>query len=184
MHSSGMRNARLLTVYHGGFRISPRRGCQLPMGAPTYDFVKISPKTAWNLKNLDTGGRGVVSLVPPLDPPIIVATVSWLGFLLLRGGLPSEGGSACPWHCGKADPRVNRMTRASENISLAHTSCADGKNKGGHSTYPDFIAGSSSYIARILWLTGNWLVQGSQGDGQWCQLQKNSSVNHVHHGYS
>ena len=40
----------------GGSRISPRRGRQLRRGAPTYDFAKIFPKTAWNWKNLDRGG--------------------------------------------------------------------------------------------------------------------------------
>ena len=58
------------TISSGGSRISPRRGRQLPGGAPTYDFAKISQKTAWKWKNLDPWGGGA-SLAPPLDPPLI-----------------------------------------------------------------------------------------------------------------
>ena len=52
--------ARIFKNISGGSRISPRRGRQLPGGgAPTYDFAKNFPKTAWNLKNLDPGGGRV-----------------------------------------------------------------------------------------------------------------------------
>ena len=33
-----------VSLVSGGSRISPRRGCQLPRGAPTYDFAKFSQK--------------------------------------------------------------------------------------------------------------------------------------------
>ena len=36
----------LLARTSGGSRISPRRGRQLPRGAPTYDFAKFGQKTA------------------------------------------------------------------------------------------------------------------------------------------
>ena len=39
-----------------GSRISPRWECQLPGGA-NIRFCQISPKTAWNWKNLDSRGR-------------------------------------------------------------------------------------------------------------------------------
>ena len=44
----------------GGSRISPRRGRQLPSGAPTYDFVKISQKIHEIERIWTPGGGGRV----------------------------------------------------------------------------------------------------------------------------
>ena len=79
----------------GGSRISPRRGHQLPRGAPTYDFAKFSPKQH-EIEIIWTPG-GLASLVLPLDPPL--------------GGFPSRGGSA-------SLPTLDRMTHAYENITF------------------------------------------------------------------
>ena len=54
------------------FRISPRRGCQLPRGAPTYDFIKFS-QNCMKLKEF--------------GPLLRSATA--------RGGSLSRGGSLC-----------------------------------------------------------------------------------------
>ena len=60
------------TICSGGSRISPRRGHQLPLGVPTYDFAKFSRK----LHEIEGfwmpggGGGGRISR-PPLDPPMI-----------------------------------------------------------------------------------------------------------------
>ena len=52
----------------GGSRISPRRGRQLPRGAPTYDFAKFSQKLH-EIERIWPPGRRT-SLAPPLDPPL------------------------------------------------------------------------------------------------------------------
>ena len=58
-----------ITIYFsGGSKISPRRGRQLPGGAPTYDFVNICRKLHENEENL--AARGRASPAPPLDPPL------------------------------------------------------------------------------------------------------------------
>ena len=46
-----------LCVYSGGSRISPRRGRQLPGGAPTYDFAKFSQKLH-EIERIWTPGEG------------------------------------------------------------------------------------------------------------------------------
>ena len=51
----------------GGSRISPRRGCQLPRGVPTYDFAILSQKLHKIERIWVPGGA---SLAPPLDPPL------------------------------------------------------------------------------------------------------------------
>ena len=57
----------------GGSRISPRRGRQLPKGAPTYDFAKFSQKLH-EIERIWT--RGGASLPPPLDPPLERAIIA------------------------------------------------------------------------------------------------------------
>ena len=52
------------------------RGRQLPKGAPTYDFTKISRKL-YEIERIWT--RGGAFLAPPLDPPLIKIRI-WLGF--------------------------------------------------------------------------------------------------------
>ena len=54
----------------GGSRISPRRGRQLPRGAPTYDFAKFFRKLHEIERIRTPGGGGRASLAPPLDPPL------------------------------------------------------------------------------------------------------------------
>ena len=53
----------------GGSRISPRRGRQLPRGAPTYDFATFSQKLH-EIERIWTSRGGRASLTPPLDPPL------------------------------------------------------------------------------------------------------------------
>ena len=53
----------------GGSRISPRRGRQLPRGAPTYDFAKFSQKLH-EIERIWAPRGGRASLAPPLDPPL------------------------------------------------------------------------------------------------------------------
>ena len=48
----------------GGSRISPRRGRQLPGGAPTYDFAKISQKLHEIERIWAPGGGGRVPRAP------------------------------------------------------------------------------------------------------------------------
>ena len=43
-HTESCSRKQRISLYSGGSRISPRRGHQLPGGAPTYDFAKISQK--------------------------------------------------------------------------------------------------------------------------------------------
>ena len=57
----------LNTQASGGSRISPRRGRQLPGGAPTYDFAKFSQKLH-EIKRIWAPGGGVPRA--PLDPPL------------------------------------------------------------------------------------------------------------------
>ena len=62
----------------GGYRISTRRGRQLPGGGgggANIRICRIFPKTAWNWKNLDSQG-GRASPAPPLDPPLLVVMLS------------------------------------------------------------------------------------------------------------
>ena len=54
----------------GRSRISPRRGRQLPRGAPTYDFANFSQKLHEIERIWARGGGGGASLAPPLDPPL------------------------------------------------------------------------------------------------------------------
>ena len=58
-------------VCSGGSRISPRRGRQLPGGAPTYEFVNFRRKLHENEEILATGGGGGRPLRHPLDPPLV-----------------------------------------------------------------------------------------------------------------
>ena len=52
------------------------------------------------------------------------------GLLTYREGLPA------PWYCAKADLPLNRMRDASENITLPHTSYADGnKRRTAHKVF-------------------------------------------------
>ena len=57
--------------YSGGSRISPRRGCQLPGGAPTYEFAKFSQKLHEIERIWTPGGGARVPRAPPLDPPMV-----------------------------------------------------------------------------------------------------------------
>ena len=59
----------------GGSRISPRRGRQLPRGAPTYEFVEFSQKLH-EIERIWTRGGGA-SPAPPLDPPLYSTTHSF-----------------------------------------------------------------------------------------------------------
>ena len=51
---------KIATYFSGGSRISPRRGRQLPGGAPTYDFAKISQKLHEIERIWTPGGGGRV----------------------------------------------------------------------------------------------------------------------------
>ena len=51
-------NKKLLRIFSGGSRISPRWGRQ-PAGMPTCNFAKFFQKFYKNWKNLDRGGGGV-----------------------------------------------------------------------------------------------------------------------------
>ena len=69
-------------IISGGSRISPRRGANSPRGAPTYDFAKISQKLH-EIERIWTPREGA-SLVPPLDPPLIIVFFVLLNVLELK----------------------------------------------------------------------------------------------------
>ena len=72
-----------------------------------------------------------VQCVPPTGWPYLQGRggICHLFSHLWWGGFAFWQGSACPWHCGKADPLpVERMTYASKNSTLSHTSYAGGNN--------------------------------------------------------
>ena len=54
-------------THSGGSRISPRRGRQLPGGAPTYEFAKFHQKLH-EIDEFGPPGRGARPLHPLLDP--------------------------------------------------------------------------------------------------------------------
>ena len=78
----------LLSVADLGF---PRGGGLNPTGGTNIKCCKFFPKTAWNWKNLDPlGAGGRASLVPPLDPPLII---------FLPHKLPANLWQSCQiWH--------------------------------------------------------------------------------------
>ena len=63
----------------GGSRISPRRGRQLPRGAPTHNFAKFSQKLH-EIERIWTP-VGCTSLVPALDSPLTNVTYWSLLFI-------------------------------------------------------------------------------------------------------
>ena len=70
----------------GGSRISPRRGCQLPGGEPTYDFAKFSQKLNEIEKIWTPGGGGTRVKFYYVDPPLltVVAAVHVLFLTVLQ----------------------------------------------------------------------------------------------------
>ena len=60
----------MMEVYSGGSRISPRRGRQLPGGAPTYDFAKISQKLH-EIERILTPRGGAHPKFYYVDPPLV-----------------------------------------------------------------------------------------------------------------
>ena len=57
------------TYYSGGSRISPRRGRQLPRGAPTYDFAKFFQKPH-EIERIWTPRGGARPKFYYVDPPL------------------------------------------------------------------------------------------------------------------
>ena len=60
----------ITNICSGGSRISPRRGRQLPRGAPTYDFTKFSQKMH-EIERIWTPGGGACPKFYYVDPPLI-----------------------------------------------------------------------------------------------------------------